>query len=150
MSPDEFLEQWAALREELTNNRSREVLLVAHESLALIRLRVQSSGIDADGQSFGFYSAQYEKERERRNLRTDFIDLTATGGMWRELEVTIEADEEEISTALVQGRTTRAIDLLEYKSDRYGDLLQLSDDEEDKVTKAYFERKIELIQNFLQ
>ena len=70
--------------------------------------------------------------------------------MWRELEVTIEADEEEISTALVQGRTTRAIDLLEYNSDRYGDLLQLSDDEEDKVTKAYFERKIELIQNFLQ
>ncbi len=150
MSPDEFLEQWAALREELTNNRSREVLLVAHESLALIRLRVQSSGIDADGQSFGFYSAQYEKERERRNLRTDFIDLTATGGMWRELEITIEADEEEISTALVQGRTTRAIDLLEYNSDRYGDLLQLSDDEEDRITKAYFERKIELIQNFLQ
>ena len=150
MSPDEFLEQWAALREELTNNRSRDVLLVAHESLALIRLRVQSSGIDADGQSFGFYSAQYEKERERRNLRTDFIDLTATGGMWRELEITIEADEEEISTALVQGRTTRAIDLLEYNSDRYGDLLRLSDDEEDKVTKAYFERKIELIQNFLQ
>ena len=150
MSPDEFLEQWAALREELTNNRSREVLLVAKESLALIRLRVQSSGIDADGQSFGFYSAQYEKERERRNLRTDFIDLTATGGMWRELEVTIEADEEEISTALVQGRTTRSIDLLEYNSDRYGDLLRLSDDEEDKVTKAYFERKIELIQNFLQ
>jgi len=150
MSPDEFLEQWAALREELTNNRSREVLLVAHESLALIRLRVQSSGIDADGQSFGFYSAQYEKERERRNLRTDFIDLTATGGMWRELEVTIEAYEEEISTALVQGRTTRAIDLLEFNSDRYGDLLQLSDDEEDRITKAYFERKIELIQNFLQ
>lgn len=150
MSPDEFLEQWAALREELTNNRSREVMLVAHESLALIRLRVQNSGIDADGQSFGFYSAQYEKERERRNLRTDFIDLTATGGMWRELEVTIDADEEEISIALVQGRTTRAIDLLEYNSDRYGDLLQLSDDEEDKVTKAYFERKIELIQNFLQ
>jgi hypothetical protein len=150
MSPEEFLEQWAALREELTNNRSREVLLVAHESLALIRLRVQNSGIDADGQSFGFYSAQYEKERERRNLRTDFIDLTATGGMWRELEVTIEADEEEISTALVQGRTTRAIDLLEFNSDRYGDLLRLSDDEEDKVTKAYFERKIELIQNFLQ
>jgi len=144
MSPDEFLEQWAALREELTNNRSREVLLVAHESLALIRLRVQSSGIDADGQSFGFYSAQYEKERERRNLRTDFM------GMWRELEVTIEADEEEISTALVQGRTTRAIDLLEFNSDRYGDLLQLSDDEEDRITKAYFERKIELIQNFLQ
>jgi hypothetical protein len=150
MSPEEFLEQWAALREELTNNRSREVLLVAHESLALIRLRVQSSGIDADGQSFGFYSAQYEKERERRNLRTDFIDLTATGGMWRELEVTIEEDEEEISTALVQGRTTRAIDLLEFNSDRYGDLLRLSDDEEDRITKAYFERKIELIQNFLQ
>ncbi len=150
MSPEEFLEQWAALREELTNNRSREVLLVAHESLALIRLRVQSSGIDADGQSFGFYSAQYEKERERRNLRTDFIDLTATGGMWRELEVTIEEDEEEISSALVQGRTTRAIDLLEFNSDRYGDLLQLSDDEEDRITKAYFERKIELIQNFLQ
>jgi hypothetical protein len=150
MSPNEFLQLWAQLKIALIKNRAREVLLTSSESLALIRLRVQNTGEDADNITLGFYSAQYERKRERENLPTDFVNLTATGGMWRETGVFLEEETETSSTAVVTGRTQRAANLLTFNSDRYGDLLRLSGEEERQITQAYIQRKIAFIQNFLQ
>jgi hypothetical protein len=150
ITPTEFAQKMAGLSQLLRSSAVENTLLMAKESLALIRLRIQNTGIDADGASLGVYSVAYEKRREFFNLRTDIVDLTATGGMWRETDVDLVGTEDGIVVAIARGQTDRAKDLLEFNSERYGDLLRLSPQETDFVVTAFLERRRRTIIQFLQ
>lgn len=172
-----FAEKIGLIIEDLNQNRERESLIIAKETLALVRLRIQNYGEDSEGQAFDLYSQavlpkwfykgkslnktsedrvdngawmlSYEEFREINNLRTDIKDFTFTGDMWRNVGVvSVEVSGASVSVA-VGGQTTRAADLISYHSDKYGNLLAPNESEIDFLTAAHKERVFNTINKYL-
>ena len=56
MNLSEFAIKSQLIVEELNATREPDVVIIATESIALVRLRVQNDKVDANGNSYGSYS----------------------------------------------------------------------------------------------
>lgn len=92
----------------------------------------------------------YKDFRRANNRPTDKIDLTFSGAMWREMEVTIIANDTEKTTAAVTPRTERSKKVAGYNSERYGDILRLSKTEIGMLNAANLERVKKSFRKFLK
>ena len=100
MSFLDFAQRLKKVVEVLNATREEESIVIAQETVALIRLRVQNDKVDAEGSSFGSYSLGYEIFRTLNNQPIDAKNYTFTGQMWRDTGITdvveiLEASEEE-------------------------------------------------------
>lgn len=162
---------------DLQTNRQSESVLIATESVALVRLRVQNSKQDSDGQSFGQYSQakvpkwffkgkslsngaedrvkkapffiSYAEFRDLNNLPSDDINFTFSGDMWRNVGVTNVEDETDITSVDIGGQTTRSKELLGYHNDRFGNILELNEQEIQFIVDSHEERIFNTIQKYL-
>lgn len=91
----------------------------------------------------------YKELRQFNNRPTDKVDLTFTGAMWREMDVTIIGNTATESTAEITPRTERSKKVAAYNSKRYGDILRLSKDERRMLRLANLARVQKSIRKFL-
>lgn len=87
----------------------------------------------------------YLEMRQLNNLQTDAVDMTFSGGMWKETTAEIQSSNFEKTVATITGRTNRADKLLGYNSEQYGDILRLSAMEIDMVQRANKQRVMKII-----
>lgn len=163
---------------ELSKTRRDDTLLISKELLALIRLRVQNKGEKFNGSLFGRYSqavvpnwyfdkrhnstgaknrlkkkgyfVSYVDFRQANNLQTNYVDLTVSGKMWREAGAVVRSDTESRTVIQIGGTTNYSDRVIDYNSQRYGNILLPSDKEIDMVEKANFERVLKRLINFLK
>ena len=164
------------LATELINNREQDSIVIASDTMALVRLRVQTDKEDADGLEFGQYSEavvpqwmlygkslsdgaeskikdgewfqSYSDLREANNLETDAIDFTFSGDMWRNTGITNVQNTGFSTTVNLGGQTDRASDIIGYQEERYGNIIAISDEEEQLVVEAHEERISNLINKY--
>jgi len=162
---------------DLNENRERESLIIAKETVAIARLRIQNQGEDSEGQQFDLYSQavvpkffykgkslnataeeevrtgewllSYETFREINNLRVDIKDFTFTGDMWRNVGVTSIDNKGAVVDISIGGQTTRAAELLGYHSDKYGNLLAPNESEVQFLRDSHLERVFNSINKYL-
>lgn len=70
------------VRDSLIEDRPREALIIALDLNALVKIRIQRSGENAEGRPFSPYSQLYAKRRQNKGLQTNYVDFTDTGRMW--------------------------------------------------------------------
>src|SRR5690349_9572773 len=68
ITPEEMQRRIQSTREELIRTRSRDMLLVGLDMIALIKRRVINKGINEKEVSFGIYSEAYKRLRIKKNL----------------------------------------------------------------------------------
>ena len=148
MSFLDFAQRLKKVVEVLNATREEESIVIAQETVALIRLRVQNDKVDAEGVSFGSYSLGYEIFRTLNNQPIDAKNYTFTGQMWRDTGITDVQDTGGTTTVTIGGQTDRAASLMEYNTTRDGvEILEASEEEEEFIREAHEERIINIIDN---
>lgn len=172
-----FVNSLKGLASELINTREQESIIIANDAMALVRLRVQTDKEDADGFEFGQYSEavvpqwmlygkslsdgaeetikegdwfqSYKDLREANNLETDAIDFTFSGDMWRNTGISNINNTAFSTTVSLGGQTDFASEKLSYQEPNHGNIIAMSDEEEQTVIEAHEERISNLITKYL-
>lgn len=67
------------IKQEIIANREADTLRIALDQAALIKNRLQTKGVDAQGNAWEPYTRQYAADRKRGGYQTGFVDFTRTG-----------------------------------------------------------------------
>ena len=92
----------------------------------------------------------YKEFRQANNRRTDIVDLTFTGAMWREMDVFIQSNENTSTTVSIKPRTERSRKVAAFNSERYGNILRMSKNEISTIRKANLDRVLKIFQSNLK
>ena len=88
----------------------------------------------------------YKEWRKEHGLQTEHVDLTFTGDMFRRLGITSAGLESAgLYVVTIGGTTGEAQKKFDYNAERYGDIMQLSDAEEDMLLDALSDELDEII-----
>jgi hypothetical protein len=163
--------------EEINATREYESVLVGKEATALIRNRVQTEKLNAEGQPFGQYSralvpqwffynkslslgadkklktgdwfVSYADFKEYNNQDPNDINFTFTGDMWRNTGVNSVKSTDSTTTVTIGGQTTRAQNIQEWQEPRYGNILETNENERQLIKEAHEERLKKIINKYL-
>tara|TARA_R100000655_G_scaffold88359_3_gene128658 strand:- start:192 stop:728 length:537 start_codon:yes stop_codon:yes gene_type:complete len=177
MDLTEFANKLRQAAEEITAQRQTECARIANDAAQAVRIRVETDQTTAEGGSFGTYSRavvprwmyygrsasggaentikagpwfqSYADLRAANNLNNDEIDFKFTGQLWDETGVTSIKDDGEKCTASIGGQTAYSAELLGYHNARFGNILELSEIEENKIYDAHRERITNIINKYL-
>ena len=105
-------------------------IVVSNDLTALIRLRIQSTGTNADGGSFKEYAEITKQIRQSRGMQTNFKDFTFTGEMWRKFgEKSFSKGSQKLSVT-IGGKSQSAEKKINDNTEREGiSIIAPSDDE---------------------
>lgn len=78
-----FIDRLIGAKDALIRNREDDVLRLALDMQALVQLRIQTTGENAQGRAFTPYSPGYAKNRRDNGYQAGYVDFTRTGEMWR-------------------------------------------------------------------
>lgn len=120
-----------------TGAHAQVMMTIANGAISLIRKRVQETGEMPSGGSYPEYSLGYKKIREKKGRQTAFVDFTFTGRMWNNIKLVSDQNELEGGIAVIKATEDLQKQKLAGNTERKGEILALSEQEKEKVTKYY-------------
>ncbi len=78
-----ILERIAQIKQNLIRNREAELMRIAIDQIALVKLRVQTSGKNYEEVPFTAYTPEYAKSRGKAGYQVGYVDFTRTGQFWQ-------------------------------------------------------------------
>lgn len=124
------------VRQEIINSRETEVLKISNDLLALIKLRIQTSGKDYTGAQFAPYVPGYAKERKSKGYQINIVDFTRTGRFWNNVQPVLTASSVTSATVRLEGSEQRSKDIVKGAEKKRGNILQPSKQEVELARKA--------------
>lgn len=146
ITPEEMRRRIQATTEELIRTRSRDMLVVGLDMVALIKRRVINKAENAEGASFGVYSQAYQKYRAKKNLTdTPFPNknFKFTTRMWNNTTATIIKESRDALTVRLGPTTQFEVDKLRWNEERSGKIIDASKSEQamlERAIKARYKR----------
>ena len=125
---------------ELIANRENDALKVAFDQIALVKLRIQSTGEAASGQKFPDYTAAYKSRRENEGYQVKFVDLTKTGKLMASISATVEKSDVFSATILIQADDELSQKILRGFFPKRGNVLEPSKEELEIIRAANRQR----------
>ena len=83
------------------------------------------------------------------NLNNEEINFKFTGQMWDETGIINVQDDGQTCTATIGGQTPYSAELIGYHSERFGNILELSETEETKIYDGLGERITNIINKYI-
>lgn len=124
-----IIERVRQIKQDIISNREAEVMKMALDGLALVKLRIQTKGQSADGPQFAPYVPSYAAERKKAGYQIGFVDYTRTGQFWASIRPRVE-ESDLFKTVVVIGATNaRGAEILQDAEPKRGNLLQFSKEE---------------------
>ena len=145
MTLSQWIERMEQRIERLFESRTTEGLRIASDMLALVQLRVQSSGQNYQGSQFAPYTTQYSKTRQKAGYQTNYVDFTRTGEMWRNIRPEVIRNSRSETTIEITARTQRNQDILRGARGKRGNILLPSESEIDTVREANRKRVLNIL-----
>ena len=176
MTVEQFTKSIARIIAKLEQTRQTETELIAGDALALIKNRIQNEGKDFREQKLPAYSntkvpsywyasralnqraknqlkkqktTSYKEFRRFNGLPVNITNLTFTGGMWRATGADVRSSDRLRTVAEISGTNPRAVRLLGFNSIRYGNILRVSEKEEDILKQANKQRVLKVIRSLI-
>lgn len=137
MTPSEYIATLLQRKEALQKETKQAMIGITLDLIGMVRLRVQSSGINPDGVPFADYVPTYKKSRAAAGYQVEFPDITRTGRTLNSIapEVIEESDERVVVEAAP--RTSRGVQILTGLSGKRPRINYPSDDEIQIARDAY-------------
>ena len=129
----------------------KESIILASDINATIADRVQNDGLNADGGTFGDYAASTRKQKVKKGQTSSpypLINFTDTGLMFSNIKPTVERKGTKVVITL-KASNKAEIDKLRWNTDRFGEILEASKDEQDQLKKDIEKRYRKLLKSFL-
>lgn len=147
---EEYIERLHEFQAKLTATLPKFVAQRAMDTTALILHRIQEQGNNSNDVQLGNYiSEPYKKKREKKGRQTAYVDLTMTrggAGMFGSTGIVSEINNGGVVNVVVAGRDSFTQDKLDWNSDRYGDVLEVSKKEEALLFESFEVFLSELVQ----
>jgi hypothetical protein len=105
MTFEEYNQRMDALIKDLPGAHANLLIGVANTALAMVKKRIQTSGVDANGNKFKSYSDWYQKYKTEKGKNKGFTDFSFTNRMWSNIQLIKDksTDQTAIITAQDKG-----------------------------------------------
>lgn len=140
MALERIIERIRQIKADITNNREADALRIAFDLSALIKLRIQTSGQNADGSAFAPYVPPYAKSRAKAGYQVGFVDYTRTGRMFAAVRPRVESSNVFSATVVIEGGDQRSKDIIAGAVKKRGNILRASAEEIALAKEANRER----------
>jgi hypothetical protein len=140
MSIKSIIARIVSARNALIANRPEEALRIAFDQIALIKLRIQTKGLNSDEKPFAPYDPRYAKERRGKGYQVNIVDFTRTGRMWANIVPRLESNTRNAATVIIEGGTQDTRDKVAGQFRKRGNILKPSKGELALLQKANRER----------
>lgn len=140
------IERIRQIKADIINNREADALRIALDQVALIKLRIQTSGESADGSKFSPYVPAYEKSRKNAGYQVGFVDFTRTGRFWAVVRPSVESSNVFSATVIIQATDERGQSIAKGAQKKRGNILNPSKEEIELVREANKRR----LENYLK
>jgi len=129
MAFEKVLERIRQIKADITANREADALRIGLDLTALIKLRIQTSGRDADGTAFVPYTPFTRRDRASKGYQIGFVDFTQTGRLWANIAPRIESSNVFSATVVIEGSSQYSQDIIEKSSPKRGNIVRASKEE---------------------
>lgn len=143
ITPEEMRRRIDSTREELIRTRARDMLLVGLDMVALVKARVINKGLNAEGETFGVYSAAYQKRRIKKNLDDKPFpvkNFKFATRMWNNTTATIVKESRDQVTVRLAPTTAMEIQKLQWNEERDGPIIAINKKENALLTRTIEKR----------
>jgi hypothetical protein len=123
MTIAEAIDRLRQAKAEIVRDRERDVLRIALDQVALMKLRVQGTGIQDNLLPFAPYSPSYAKERASRGYQIGFVDYTRTGQMFASVTPRVTESSVFTATVVIESNNERGQTIIRAAFRRNGRLL---------------------------
>lgn len=147
MALEGIIESIRKARADIAQNREQDGLRIAFDLLALVKLRVQTSGINAGGQPFAPYTLFTKRERTKGGYQVGFVDYTQTGRFWASIRPRVEDSSPFAVTIAIGPTDAYGREILDDAEPKRGNLLLASKEEIELARQANLQRVIGYINN---
>lgn len=110
MNAKDFAARLRANIQALRDNQQAETLRITLDLIALIRLRVQTEGLDYQESEFAPYTPGYARQRAKAGYQTEYVDFTRTGRLWASVQPEVSAQSGDVIEVNVGPRGQDNID----------------------------------------
>jgi len=125
----DLLNRIRGAKQRLIDEREADALRIANDQVALLKNRIQSSGVSASGNPFADYSEQYAEKRKTGGYQIDFVDFTVTGQMWANVRAQVVRSNVFSCTVEIAGANERARNIINGAAGKRGNILEPTADE---------------------
>jgi hypothetical protein len=141
MSAEEAIEKFENFQNSLTATLPAFVAQSAMDAKALIQDRIQEAGNNSYDIQLGNYTSEpYIKKRKKGGRQTAYVDLTMTrggAGMFGSTGIVLEEANVGVVHVKVAGKDSFTQNKLDWNSERYGDVLEVSKKEEALIFESF-------------
>lgn len=134
---ENFNQEINSLAQQIAAGIPDIIQILALDSKAKIQDRIQEKGKTSEETSFPEYSPGYKKKRAKNGRQTNHVDLTYTGGMFRRMGIVSAGQQGAEYVVSVGGQDGISQDKIDWNSERYGDIMNLTDKEEQDLEETY-------------
>jgi hypothetical protein len=135
-----LIERIRQAKREIIANREADALRIALDHTALIKLRLQQTGKDAQGASFEPYTIGYKKEREKAGFQTSYVDFTRTGQLLASIRPVVTKSDVFSATVEITPSTEEGKTILRGLQNKRPGILESSQEEIQLIKKLNRER----------
>ena len=148
MTADEYKRNLREARLRLAAERPREALRITLDLMALVKLRIQTSGRDSNERRFAPYTGQYAKYgRQRKGYQSQYVDFTRTGRLWASVVPRVARNTSAATEILVAPRDAENAAKLAGQVAKRGNILIPTEQELEAARAANLERIARIFQN---
>lgn len=151
ITPDEAINRIRLVRQEIIATRTEDAIRIAADTLAAISDRVINEGRNAQGNSFGVYSPSYQKWRAKNNLTAPpfpNVNFKRTTEMWNDTQVVVVSESDTVTSVRITPVAPHNIDKMIWNVERFGEILETSDQEDNLLAQAVQDRYISIFQKY--
>lgn len=126
--------------QELRRNQKAETFRISLDLIALVRLRIQTTGEDFTNAPFAPYTPGYADQRALAGYQIDHVDFTRTGALMASLQPIVERVQSDVITIAIGPTGQDNIDKYEGAQSKRGNIFLPSQDEIAIVGQSNVER----------
>lgn len=150
MNISEFQQKLMLIKSRLIQQRARIALQAASDLSTTIKLRIQETGINADGIKFSPYSKRYAIEgRKKLGYQAEYFDATRTGRMTNNIQPRIEENTQDRTLVVITARDATERAKLAGQVKKRGNIIRPSKNEIAVLEAQYSKQIIALVKTIV-
>jgi len=140
MALEGVIESIRKAKADIIANRETDALRIGFDLLALVKLRIQTSGENSQNQKFAPYTPFTKRDRASKGYQIGFVDYTQTGRFWANIRPRIESSSIVEAVVIIGPTDAYGREVLTSAEPKRGNLLLASNDEIELVKQVNIER----------
>jgi len=104
MTLGEYVSKFAKVVKKLRETKTQRAVGVVNDVLAQVKRRIQTTGVNFEGNQYKGYSKIYKIERKDDGYQVRYFDMTRTGRLWNSINPVVERDGRFNTIAVLKAR----------------------------------------------